>query len=93
MSRKVIDHQDAEARLEYVISVLEAFGYRVTHISYRDVLAFPLSGGLVGYELCPPIDSLQRLVLAGDEVANQILQRMGLQKHLCWRYLVHASKT
>ena len=91
-SRKLIRHRDPEAPLDDVLKALELSGFKVKACRWRDVIAFPLSGGFVGMELVPNIDFLKKPVLAIDKFLNRVLSLFKIQKHVCWRYLIYATK-
>ena len=92
-SRKLIAHQDPEAHLDDVIAVLELSGFNVKVCRWRDVIAFPMSGGFVGMELVPNLGLFKKPILAFDSFLNNILRILNLQRHICWRYLIYATKT
>ncbi len=91
-SRKLIKHVDPEAPLDKVVDVLEANGFNVRECRLRDVIAFPLSGGFVGSELVPNIKPVKKAVIATDKLLNNVIRKLRLQKHFCWRYLIYAVK-
>jgi SAM-dependent methyltransferase len=90
LARKIIRHRDYEAPLKVLVRVLEDNGYEVQNVSFRDVLAFPLSGGLVGYELVPHIKWLERFILEFDHLLVKVLKYVGIERYFCWRYLIVA---
>lgn len=92
-SRKLIRHQDPEARLDDVVTVLESSGFNVKARRWRDVIAFPMSGGFVGMELVPNLDLFKKPILALDSFLNNVLRMLNLQRHICWRYLIYATKS
>jgi len=92
MGRKLIGHKDHEAQLPELIRVLKEFGYSIKCVTFRDVFAFPASGGLVGPELIPHVEWLERLILAADHFLNSVLRVLGLQKYFCWRYIIQATR-
>jgi len=91
LSRKLIKHKDPEARSEDVVKALEKAGFTVKTCKWRDVIAFPLSGGFVGKELVPNVRIIKRLVLKMDKIANYILSKLRIQRYVCWRYVIHAT--
>ncbi len=92
VSRKIIRHVDPEAPIDGIIKALEANGFNVRECRLRDVIAFPLSGGFVGKELVPNIGPLKRVVINLDRHLNNVMRKLRLQKHFCWRYLIYATK-
>ena len=90
IARKLIRHKDYEAPLKALLRVLEENEYIVQHVNFRDVLAFPLSGGLVGYELVPHIKWLEWFILEFDHLLIKVLKSLGIERYFCWRYLIVA---
>ena len=91
LSRKLINHKDDEVSLEILIEVLTKNNLKVNHYSYRDVIAFPLSGAMVGLEVCPDIRWLKKILILIDKKINKLLNFLELQKYFCWRYIVKAE--
>ncbi len=91
-SRILIKHKDPEAPLNKVIDEVKAAGFRVELCRWRDVMAFPLSGGFVGPELVPNIKIVKKAVMAIDRVMDKLLSLLRLQRYFCWRYLLRAVK-
>ena len=92
LSRKIIHHVDQEAPCSYVVKALEQSGFAVLSLKWRDVIAFPLSGGFVGKELVPNIKICKNIVMMLDKALNISLSSLSIQKHFCWRYLIYATK-
>lgn len=74
MSRKIIRHKDEELSLEKTLKILSSHGFTIRYTGFRDVLAFPLSGGFVGLDFVPDVDILKRLLITADSLANWILE-------------------
>lgn len=91
-ARKLIKHQDPEAPFDKTKRILEKNGFEIKKCEWRDVIAFPLSGGFVGREFVPNIKFLKNTILIIDNVLNAILSRLKVQKHVCWRYIIYAVK-
>jgi SAM-dependent methyltransferase len=91
-SRKIIRHVDPEAPYDYILKALEESGFKVNSLKWRDVVAFPMSGGFVGREFVPNIKFFKSIVMALDKFFNIILSKLRIQKHFCWRYLIYATK-
>lgn len=53
--RKVISHQDQEIPLTSLLSLMKRHRILIKGPYFRDLIAFPLSGGFVGWEFVPPI--------------------------------------
>ena len=87
--RKVVRHKDAELTFDQVVAALGEHGFRVAYSSWRDVIAFPLSGGFVGVELVPNVGWVKKAVLALDAGLTRIVLALRMQRIFCWRYLIH----
>lgn len=92
VSRMLIRHKDPEASPERVKAALRKAGFKVSSCAFRDVAAFPLSGGFVGLEFVPNVGVIKRMVLAADGVVARAVSFVGLGRYLCWRYLIRAVK-
>lgn len=90
--RKLIGHKDEELRFRDAVAQLSAHGWRVREREFRDVVAFPLSGGLVGPEALPPWPRLVERVLRYDRGAARLLKVLGLDRLFCWRFIILAQK-
>lgn len=93
ISRILVDHKDPEGNFEDVKQALERSGFKIQYHTWRDVIAFPLSGGLVAKELVPEIRWVESLLLWFDRFLNNTLKILKLQKYFCWRYLIYAART
>lgn len=91
-ARKVIGHKDPEAPPDVVVRVLEENGFQVNSVQMRDAIAFPLSGGFVGIELIPNVSWIKKIVLNVDSMLNNVFARLHIDRSLCWRYLIYATK-
>ena len=92
LSRKLIKHVDPEAPCDYVVKALRESGFKIASLKWRDVIAFPLSGGFIGKEFVPNIKFFKDAVMMLDKTINIILSGLNIQKHFCWRYLIYAVK-
>jgi len=92
LSRKMIGHIDPEAPVDKVLKTLKENGFDVKICMWRDIIAFPLSGGFVGRELIPNIGFVKDAVLRLDKIINMIMRTINLQRHVCWRYIIYAQK-
>lgn len=87
--RVLISHEDQEVSPEALVDRLAKNGIRVEGISFRDVLAFPLSGGFVGREWVPSMaKGLFRFLIGVDKGLQRIARFLGIERAVCWRYLV-----
>lgn len=93
LSRFLTGHKEFNERpMSYYIPVLRQSGYAIEQVSYRDVIAFPLSGGFVTRQWFPDNLRMQEWMLKFDDFLNQLLKLTGLQKYFCWRFMIYASR-
>jgi hypothetical protein len=80
-------------QLPEAVKALKQVSFKVKDLRFRDLLAFPLSGGLVGPEFLKANTSMGRLAFRMDDVARRWLDHVpALQRRLCWRYLLVAVR-
>jgi len=88
LGRKIISHQDQEVPLKPLLRLLEELGVVIQEFHFRDLMAFPLSGGFVGRPFVPPIKKLYPILLKMDRMFHFFSRILGVEKTVCWRYLV-----
>lgn len=81
-----------EKPLDYYVGALRQAGYAVDQITYRDVIAFPLSGGFVTRQWFPDNPRMQDWLMKFDDFLNRFLKMIGMQKYFCWRFMICASR-
>lgn len=92
LARKLIGHVDPVCSPSDATRVVTEAGFRVTHLEYSELFAFPMSGGYVGPVLVPARPRwLGDAILAADEALFRVLRALGLGRHLGWRYLLVAD--
>ena len=84
--------ESKEQTSDYYVRILQDHGFRIEKFQYRDTLAFPLSGGFVGYQLIPRVELLYSLAVKSDELLTTSLGALGLLPFFAMRYLVSARK-
>lgn len=93
IAKRVLGHHEFnEQPLHYYLDILRRNGYIIDGIGFRDILAFPLSGGFVWRQLLPRNQTLYRAVIALDRVLNGLLRTLGLQSKFCFRYILSAHR-
>jgi SAM-dependent methyltransferase len=93
ISRRLSGHEELRPEpLEYYQGLLERLGYTRQTVQFRDVFALPLSGGALTGQWLPPFAALESATVALDEATNRLLGVLGLQRALCWRYVLCAEK-
>lgn len=93
LSRALTRHKEFnEQPLEYYERIIQQFGFRIEKVLFRDLVAFPLSGGFVTRQWFPNNRSLQNCLLMVDERLNRVFQWVQIQKFFCWRYMLYATR-
>lgn len=91
--KRVLGHHEFnEQPLHYYLDVLAYNGYIIDRMDFRDTLAFPLSGGLVGKQMLAENQTLYRAVIALDRLLSGLLRTLGLQSRFCFRCLISAHR-
>jgi SAM-dependent methyltransferase len=89
LGRKIVSLEEYNPRkLPYYRKNLAAFGFSKQEVIFRDLIAFPLSGGYCGPQLIPRIPSLEHAVRAIDKTLTNLARFTGLASYICWRYLL-----
>ncbi|MCA8920326.1 MAG: class I SAM-dependent methyltransferase [Planctomycetes bacterium] len=92
LGRKLIGHEEHDERPpEYYAGALAAHGYVVTGPTYLDACLIPLSGGLLTRPL-PLAERASGFLLRLDAAVTGVAARAGLDRTLCWRYLLSGVK-
>jgi SAM-dependent methyltransferase len=86
--RRIISHRDQEIRLEPLLTLLQSHGVRIQGPYFRDLLAFPMSGGFVGRVWVPPIRKAYPFLLKADKALHYFSRLLRIEKQICWRYLI-----
>lgn len=92
LGRWIVGHTERnEKSIGYFQHLLEQLGYKTT-VSYTDTLALGLSGGLITTQKIPRWGILYDIVMRLDELVYRVAKLLHLEKLICWRYLLHATK-
>lgn len=93
LARKRIGHEEFNPQnLAYYRKQLEDAGFKKQVISFRDPLAFPLSGGYHARQLVPRNPSVEHVVLAVDKSVTRLFRITRMDSLFCWRYLLISDK-
>ena len=90
LSRLLINHVDPTCTPSQAEKALRQNGYQVIHKDFSEVIAFPLSGGYVGKPLIKK-GAWGKMVLTIDRLLSRFLNKVGLARFICWRYLIVAD--
>lgn len=88
LARRIISHKDREVPMKPLLRSLKDHGVTIQGFHFRDLIAFPLSGGFVGREWVPPVKKIYPFILTVDRVFQFLTHLLGVEKLICWRYLV-----
>jgi SAM-dependent methyltransferase len=92
--RMVLGHKEYNPQdLQYYSRCLKEFGFSKQTTLYRDIFAFPLSGGYISRQLVPHHPGIEGTVLELDNILTRFTDRMGLTRYLSWRFLLQADRS
>ena len=92
LGRRLWRHKEHnEKPRDFYVGALERAGFKIAALRFRDVIAFPLSGGFVGRPLVPDRPWLGNLLLTADRRLNHLVHRMHMEKAVCFRFLLAAD--
>ena len=92
LARKIIGHVDPVCGPSDAKRVVTEAGFKVVHLGYSELFAFPMSGGYVGPVMVPARPRmLGSAVLAADEAIFTLLRLLGMGRLVGWRYLLVAD--
>lgn len=93
LARKRIGHEEFNPqKRSYYQKNLETFGFKNQIVTFRDPVAFPLSGGYHAKQLLPKNERIELSVLGIDKAITKIMKITHLGSTFCWRYLLIADK-
>ena len=88
LMRLLSAHRDEECQYETARNIMRELGYSVIHSSFNTVYSLPLSGGYVGIDFTPNLDLIHSCILESEKLAETAIRKLGLERFLCWRYLI-----
>ena len=91
LARSLSAHQDVEASPARALEVLRDNSFTVRGMEFYETIGLALSGGYVGLRLVPNISLLNKTVAACNQGVSWLVNRAGLGRWLCWRYVIHAD--
>lgn len=91
LGRRIISHKDQEVPVKPLLRLLEEHGVTIQGFHFRDLIAFPLSGGFVGWEFVPPVKILFPVLVEMDRLLRGFFHFIKIDGATCWRYLVKGS--
>ena len=90
--RKIVGHTDEECDFESAKKIIIAMGLKKIHHSFNTVFSLPLSGGYVGFNFVPNYNIIYDFILKSEKIFEIIINKIGLGRYLCWRYLIIGEK-
>ena len=91
-ARKLIGHVDPVCGPKDAMRVVTEAGFKIVHLGYSELFAFPLSGGYVGPVLLPGMPRwIGSIILALDRGLMKIARSLGFARFVGWRYLLVAD--
>ena len=91
-ARRIIGHVDPVCSPADARRVVAQAGFRVSHLEFSELFAFPMSGGYVGPVIDPARPRwLGGALLAADQALGSVLGAIGLARFAAWRYLLVAD--
>lgn len=79
-----------EGEATYCSNVLASQGFAQQRIVYSDVIALPISGGLVRSQ--PRWKRLYEAILYVDRKLTMVVRSLQLERQCCWRYMLTARR-
>lgn len=93
LTRAWLAHEEFNPKTRrYYEEALARHGFAVKSVIHRDVVAFPLSGGLLVKQKCPRIEIAERLLVRVDESLGRAFDAVGFGPLACWRFLIVADR-
>ncbi|MBL7925767.1 MAG: class I SAM-dependent methyltransferase [Bacteroidia bacterium] len=90
--RKISFHKDEECSYESALKTTNDMGFKVIHSSFNTLYSLPLSGGYVGVNFVPNSKLIQNTILTTENYLEKAINKLGLGRQLCWRYLIVGQK-
>jgi hypothetical protein len=67
-------------------------GHNILHSEFNTLFSLPLSGGCVSLNFVPDIRGIENALLYNERVLEKVINRYGLSKELCRRYLIAGQR-
>ncbi len=90
--RWISAHKDQECNYETALRIVREMDCEIVHHSFNTVYSLPLSGGYVGINFVPNVGWIHNLILVTERFLEKLINRVGLGRQLCWRYLIVGQK-
>ena len=90
--RKISFHQDQECNFETAVEIMKGFDYKIIHSSFNTIYSLPLSGGYVGINFVPNINSVHSIILFSEKILERAINKIHLGRYFCWRYILAGER-
>ena len=86
--RKISFHRDEECNFETAVEIMKRFDSKIIHSSFNTIYSLPLSGGYVGINFVPNINSIHSFILFSEKYLEKVINKIHLGRYFCWRYIL-----
>ena len=86
--RKISFHRDEECNFETAVEIMKGFDSKIIHSSFNTIYSLPLSGGYVGINFVPNINSVHSIILFSEKYLENLINKIHLGRYFCWRYIL-----
>lgn len=91
--RGILGHHEYNPQnLAYYRNCANLAGFSVQNVLFRDILAFPLSGGYVSHSVVPRQPFIEHSLIQIDEKLSRFFRFFGMDSIVSWRFLLIADK-
>lgn len=91
--RGLLGHDEYNPQnLEYYRNCANLAGFSIQKVQFRDILAFPISGGYVSHQLVPRKPSVEESIMQIDAEISRFFRFFGIDSMVSWRFLLIADK-
>ncbi len=90
--RRISSHNDEECNFETDTAIMNQLRFEIVHQRFNTVYSLALSGGYVGINFVPNIRFVQNMILITESYLEKLINKIGLGRQLCWRYLIVGQK-
>lgn len=91
--RNILGHQEYNPqKLGYYQNCADLAGFSQQAVQFRDILAFPLSGGYISHQLVPRNRVIEESIMKIDTILSYVFNILRIDSLLSWRFLLIADK-
>lgn len=94
IGQKIYRHKEFNEKDRlYYLNFLKQNNYNIEKLFFRDIIAFPLSGGWISRQMVPDWPWLYKTIIKFDKLLTAVCKFIRVEKWFCLRFLVSAKKT